>query len=264
MVTPVYAAMNAVPPGQLLDSVMHHTGLVSSSPGAFSNGNNVVKSKAWSVEPPGSHLGVSVLTGSGETPQVHSCSWVQLLGHISGMLFCWQYLTVAISQSKKRLEAMVRITLVGLVHGVIPLFIQTISATGKCLFELKMQWYILGFVLSPSETRRGPNLSSDPLILSGWRLYSQCETARIWFSVDTLWHDPTWFLHDLGQLFELPVSQFPMRISGLPLPWCCQEGTRRSQEWWMLHDLAPTCAKNCSQQDTSPFLLCSSLVKPPV
>lgn len=74
MVTPVHAAVNAVPPGQLLDSVMHHTGLVSSSPGAFSNGNNVVKSKAWFVEPPGSHLGGSVLTGSGETPQVHSCS----------------------------------------------------------------------------------------------------------------------------------------------------------------------------------------------
>lgn len=65
---------SATGPGQLLDSVVCHTGLVSSSPGAFSNGNNVVKSKAWSVEPPGSHLGGSDLIGSGETPQVHSCS----------------------------------------------------------------------------------------------------------------------------------------------------------------------------------------------
>lgn len=41
---------------------------------------------------------------------------------------------------------------------------------------------------SPRKTRRGPNLSSDPLILRGGRVYSQCETTRICFSVDMLWH----------------------------------------------------------------------------
>ena len=52
---------NAADPEQPLDSVMGRTGFVSSCPGAFCNGNNLVKSKAWSVEPlaagDDSHLG---------------------------------------------------------------------------------------------------------------------------------------------------------------------------------------------------------------
>lgn len=54
--------------GQLLESVVGHMGLVSGCPGAFSNGNNVFKSKAWSVEPLDSHLEGSILIGSGGNP----------------------------------------------------------------------------------------------------------------------------------------------------------------------------------------------------
>lgn len=197
LVTRMYVAVNAGPlvlgSQELLDSVMCHTGHVSSCPGAFSDGNNMDKSKAWSVEFPDSHLGGSVLIGSEWTPQVHSYCWVQLLGHISVMLFCWQYLTVAISQSKQHPEAMVRIPLVGLIRGVTPVCIQTISATGTHPLNWRCSDLSWDWAASPREPRRGSNLSSDPVILSGVRLYSQCETARNCFSVDMLWHVfPTW------------------------------------------------------------------------
>lgn len=41
---------NATDPEQPLDSVMGHTGFVSSSSGAFCDGNNLVKSQTWLVD----------------------------------------------------------------------------------------------------------------------------------------------------------------------------------------------------------------------
>lgn len=211
--TLVFSAGNAMP--LILSSrltLMGHTGFVSSSPGAFCDGNNLVKSQAWSVEPLAvgdySHLG-------GRCP---SWPWrepprflIANRGHLLGRRFCDAHLLVIPARGRfsKRTtpcwnDGEDRFGVAGgwsrplpypnhLCHGRVPL------KTGDAV----RSW---DYAASPREFRRGSvSHLTPPLILRGWWFCSQWVKPQE-LSVQLPCSD-TDFLHGLGQVtWSLSVS----------------------------------------------------------
>jgi len=91
------------------------------------------------------------------------------------MLVCWQYPTVASSQSGQHSAEMVmRTTLVCLTEGFTAFCIQTISAMGKCPSKLERQWDPGTVLLLSGSSGGALALTWPPLILRGGRFCSQC------------------------------------------------------------------------------------------
>lgn len=152
----------------------------------------------------------SHLDGSGGKPPgfdllISSIHW----GDVSVMLICWWYLTVAILQSGQHpAETTVRMTLVCLICGFIPFYIQATSAMGKWPLKPEMQWDSGTVLPLPGSSGGALPLTWPPLLLKGGRFCSQ------YVKLQELGAPSSWlpcfdtdFLHDLGPItWFLPVS----------------------------------------------------------
>lgn len=267
VVTLVYCAGNATPLtlSSRLTLWWVTQGLFPALLVPFCNGNNLVKSQTWSVEPLAvgdySHLdGRCPSWPWREPPRFLIANRVHLLG----CRFCDAHLLV--------IPARGRFTKwttpcwndgedhFGVAGGRShPLLYPNHLCRGRVLLKTGDAVRSWDMLLLPGSSGGALSLTWPPLLFWGVEGF----VASVWNRKNLVFgcHALTQiFYMALVKLLDPPVFQFPMGILRFPLPWGCAPyclwGARGSQERGMLHDLATLCAINSSQQDASPFPFC--------